>query len=323
MYASGGVMIQGNTSAAVPATVTGANNGVSVKAKNVVLGNDLGDLGHPALIISDREIPFGAGGFNFIWSDAAGETLTTTPTVVRFDNVPGDFARLGINVFAMLNAAGTQGINFNPGQIQVINQTSITGTNPFLDFTALAAGFEFTWDLDQTGGVCTARLLGPGGTHRIFFQMTNGFLGIDVAVPTARLHLPAGVAAVSGAPFKYTAGILKQTVVENGAKNFDGTNESLAVGGVTYTMAKTLTATAALNFPNTLTSTSSDLTIALVGAVDGDAVILGVPIASLNANSCYTAFVSAADTVTVRFNNYSLGAIDPASGTFRVSIVKY
>jgi len=37
-----------------------------------------------------------------------------------------------------------------------------------------------------------------------------------------------------------------------------------------------------------------------------------------------TAFISAADTVTVRFNNYQLlTAIDPASGTFRVSVLKY
>jgi len=131
------------------------------------------------------------------------------------------------------------------------------------------------------------------------------------------------VAAVSGAPFKYTAGVLAQTAVENGAKNFDGTNESLAVGGVTYTMAKTLTATAVLNFPNTLTLTSSDLTIALLGAAVGDVVGLGVDIASVNANSCFTAFVSAANTVTVRFNNYSAAPIDPASGTFRVSVTKY
>jgi hypothetical protein len=87
-------------------------------------------------------------------------------------------------------------------------------------------------------------------------------------------------------------------------------------------VANEIFATATLDFPSTLTQTSSDLTITLTGAVDGDAVSLGVPNAAVNANSCYTAWVSAANTVTVRFNNYSSGAIDPASATFKVTIIK-
>jgi len=61
----------------------------------------------------------------------------------------------------------------------------------------------------------------------------------------------------------------------------------------------------------------------VTGAADGDAVSLGVPNAAVNANSSFTAWVSAANTVTVRFNNYSSSSIDPASGTFRVSVIKY
>jgi len=80
-----------------------------------------------------------------------------------------------------------------------------------------------------------------------------------------------------------------------------------------------LSGTATLDFPNTLTQTSSDLTITVAGAVVGNAVSLGTP-AAPNANSSYTAFVSAADTVTVRFNNYSAGAINPASGSFTVKV---
>ena len=53
----------------------------------------------------------------------------------------------------------------------------------------------------------------------------------------------------------------------------------------------------------------------------GDTVSLGLP-ASPDANGCFTAWVSAADTVTVRFNNYSSGAIDPASATYRVDVIK-
>lgn len=83
-----------------------------------------------------------------------------------------------------------------------------------------------------------------------------------------------------------------------------------------------LTATATLDFANTTTGNSSDLTISVTGAADGDVVALGVPNAAINAKSCYTAWVSAANTVTVRFNNYSSASINPASATFKVKIFK-
>lgn len=109
-------------------------------------------------------------------------------------------------------------------------------------------------------------------------------------------------------------------IQEHANLTFDGTNLVIGQGA---NLSKVLTATATLDFPNTAAQTSSDLTITLTGAVDGDAVILGVPNAASNANSDYSAWVSAADTVTVRFNNYSAGAINPGSGTFRVTVLKH
>jgi hypothetical protein len=87
-------------------------------------------------------------------------------------------------------------------------------------------------------------------------------------------------------------------------------------------LAKVLTASSALNFPSTSAGSNSDLTIAVSGAADGDAVSLGVPNASINSNSSFSAWVSSSNTVTVRFNNYSSGSIDPASGTFKVTVLK-
>lgn len=84
----------------------------------------------------------------------------------------------------------------------------------------------------------------------------------------------------------------------------------------------TLTATSTLNFGNTSAQTSADLTIAVSGAEEGDPVSLAVPAAAVNSNSSYSAWVSAADTVTVRFNNYSAGAINPASADFTVIVFK-
>lgn len=83
-----------------------------------------------------------------------------------------------------------------------------------------------------------------------------------------------------------------------------------------------LSGSATLDFSSTAVGTSSELTMTVTGASDGDIVSLGVPSVSNNANSCFTARVSATNTVTVKFNNYSSGAIDPASGTFKVKVFK-
>lgn len=84
----------------------------------------------------------------------------------------------------------------------------------------------------------------------------------------------------------------------------------------------TISNTAVLDFPSTNAQISSDLTIALTGAVVGDSVLLGVPNGSVSPNTCYTSWVSATNVVTVRFNNYSSASVDPASGTFKVTIIK-
>jgi hypothetical protein len=150
----------------------------------------------------------------------------------------------------------------------------------------------------------------------------NGKVGIGITSPTAALNLKAGTAATGTAPLKLTAGTV-MTTAENGAVEYDGTNYFTTAGGVRYTLAKTLTATASLNFPSTAASNFSNLTITVTGAADGDVVQVGVPNAIASASSLYTAYVSAANTVTVRFFNYSGAAIDPAAATFRVSVIRY
>lgn len=83
-----------------------------------------------------------------------------------------------------------------------------------------------------------------------------------------------------------------------------------------------LKGSATLDFPATAAQNSSDLTITVTNAALNDMVMLGVPNGSVIANTCYTAFVSAANTVTVRFNNFSTVSQNPASGTFRVYVIK-
>lgn len=108
--------------------------------------------------------------------------------------------------------------------------------------------------------------------------------------------------------------------------NLAGTGTRLVTAdpnGVLSVAIPILWASAVLDFPSTNTGLSADLTINVTGAAVGDVVSLGVPAGSVLANSNYTAWISAANTATVRFNNYSAGALDPASGLFKVVVHKF
>lgn len=87
-------------------------------------------------------------------------------------------------------------------------------------------------------------------------------------------------------------------------------------------LPQVLSVVATLDFPSTSSANSSDLTLTVIGAIDGDVVSLGVPNVSINPNSCYTAWVSASNTVTIRFNNYGSSTIDPSSGIFKIKVFK-
>ena len=150
---------------------------------------------------------------------------------------------------------------------------------------------------------------------------SGGNVGIGQTTPTAVLHLKAGTATASTAPLKFTSGT-NLTTAEAGAMEFNGTNLFFSPSTTRHTVNHGLTGSATLNFPSTLTMLSADLTITVTGAADGDVVSLGVPNAAVNANTFYSAWVSAANTVTIRFNNYSIGTVDPASALFKVFVTK-
>ncbi len=81
-----------------------------------------------------------------------------------------------------------------------------------------------------------------------------------------------------------------------------------------------LAASATLDFPATTAGGTQDLTITVTGAIDGDPVTLGAPNGSVG-SGLYFAWVSASNTVTVRFYNPTGGSINPTSGTFKVKVI--
>lgn len=161
--------------------------------------------------------------------------------------------------------------------------------------------------------------VGGGYDSSIVFSM-NGNIGIGFSAPSAYVQIKAGTASANTAPLKFTAGVASQTTKEAGAVNYDGSNLTLSDASTVYTLAKVLTGSAVLDFASTAATAVTNLTITVTGAAVGDPVILGIPNAAVTTTATYTAWVSAANTVTVRFSPKATE--NPASGTFNVRVIK-
>ena len=183
-----------------------------------------------------------------------------------------------------------------------------------------------------------------GGSSGMTFQEANGGWRWMLTSAGSNLNTPNGfrIAANDGTPnsssmlelVSTSRGFLttRMTTTQRNAiggpasgllvHTTDSTKLSIYDNGRWNQIPKVLINTSTLDFGSTSAQSSADLTITVTGAADGDMVSLGVANAATLTNSCYTAWVSAADTVTVRFNNYSSGSQDPASATFKVQVFK-
>ncbi len=87
-------------------------------------------------------------------------------------------------------------------------------------------------------------------------------------------------------------------------------------------MDGSLIASGTLDFPSVASLGNQVLTITVTGAADGDVVTLGIPNGSKTAGLIFTTWVSASNTVSIEAYNSTGIAIDPASGTFKVRVIK-
>lgn len=163
--------------------------------------------------------------------------------------------------------------------------------------SVLTANTGSTYDMYLASAAGNALFANPTGTSVVALGL-NGNVGIGTASPANILSVVGNV-GVSG--------------------YITSTNGILWQGG--GQMTNSYTATATLDFANLAAIGCEDLTITCTGAATGDAVSLGVPNASVVNNGTFTAWVSAADTVSVRFCTVVSG--DPPSGTFRVQVNKW
>ena len=243
--------------------------------------------------------------------------LTTTQSIAGAKTFSGNVTINNLNPSGLLKY-GEAITSPEPTWNELTGIWAMGGTFPNARFYVSTTGGSYGYTSFQARNQSS-------GTPLEFFSSYNLFQGrtgigfIRTGDTTAWLTLAAGTASL--APLKLKSGTDVSSPT-SGNIEFNGTNLLFSPSTTRHTVNHGLTGSATLNFPSTLTNLSADLTITVTGAADSDVVSLGVPNASVNANTSYSAWVSAANTVTVRFNNYSSGTVDPASGLFKVFVTK-
>jgi hypothetical protein len=235
-------------------------------------------------------------------------------------NPPAAFNGRSIPMAVVINDSRTLAESAGATSLNVSFQNASTTNNNY-------ASFGFVTNHTPSGSAvygqinCIFMVANNSVANEVMMLKNTGNVGVGVSAPTGVLHLKAGTATANSAPLKFTSGT-NLTTAEAGAMEYNGTNLLFTPSTVRHTVNHGLTASATLDFGSTNAQNSADLTITVTGADGGDVVSLGVPNGSVNANTCYTAWVSSTNTVTVRFNNYSSAAVNPASGTFKVFVTK-
>lgn len=293
---------------------TGTSYTVGGSSSALTLGGSSGSLvmsttSNSALAIQINSGPNGGG----VVIASGGTTITSTTLVksaLKFTDAytvaSGSGVMQSIEIAPTINLTGTAsgaqlGLNINP-TLTSLTAATYRGVN--IPYSNAAA-----YGVYQSGA----------STYNVFVGRTAYGM---TTTPTALVNLAAGTATTATAPLKFTAGVNLGTP-ETGAVEFDGT-EFYGTGssGNRGAFLRALKGSSVLDFPNTTASTVSDLTITVTGAAISDVVNLGIDNAAIVSGGVFSAWVSAADTVTVRFTNNSLGALNPASGTFKVAVVK-
>lgn len=235
------------------------------------------------------------GGAKF--THTVGVTTATAGLISEFrDDAQGrNYIRIR-NEGAFVNASSNVELYTNIGNVGYLTAqgSGVTIGNAILGLAGSAIGIS---------GNATPIVLAPNGISALTNAMvlnTSNQVGIGGGNSTT---FPATLTVYG------TMSVSSTTTLQ--AASMIGTNK---IGAV-------LTATATLDFGSTNAWSGSDLTITVTGAAVGDAVSIGLP-ASINNNTSYMGWVSATNTVTIRFNNYSGGIIDPPSGTFKATVIK-
>jgi hypothetical protein len=312
----------GATTAATARTALGA----TVRGANTFLLTDIGAISFLRYNADNTVSQRGADGMR---SDLGGTTIgqsmftLTNPSAIRFPmfNADNTVSALDAATFRTAIGAGTGNGN---GTV-----TSVTGTSPIsssggttpnitiANASTTASGVVTTGTQSMAGNkTFTGDLATSGAFSATGFSTLTGGASVGTMATTSTLTHVLGVNS-SNAIGEVALGNLYLSSGTLNVNVSDGIKTSS--GTVSLDMFRTITV--GTDFPSTSAQSSSDITVTVTGAVAGQPVWLGVPNSAVSANTSYSAWVSAANTVTIRFNNYSSGSVNPSSGSFYVVVI--
>lgn len=314
----------GTPSALVLTNATGSPSGISLtkaQLNSIVSDDDAAYVGAANTFTAAQTFAAGTAGAPSItmsgWTSDTGIYSSGTADQI-------DFATSGVRRLYLTSSGGLFHVGTNswlPYPVDgyfylggaVVFRQSNGGVNTML--------------IDCTSSSSTAQslqwIVGASMSAAFFYDAANviGVRTTAAAQNTLRIH----GSNLAGAKYLSLSHDGTDAVISASSGTVKVTTGGLTIGTGGSSVSKVLSATATLDFADTAPQATTDLTITVTGAVDGNIVVMGIVNASQPAGACdFRAWVSAADTVTVRFTNNNLvGNINPASGTFRATVIQH
>jgi hypothetical protein len=250
----------------------------------------------------------------------------------------GNFRTVGAAGYYALNSAGTAGMSMAYDNSSIGTLSTIGGVRLDLDAasstilmrrqTNIGLGIDFgnvpSFQVYKSGSGTSniQNWLSSGGTVLASVNQSGRFFIGSSTSATALMHLAASTTSANTAQIKLAEGV-RQTTPEDGTINYVSNNLEFVETSTVYTLAKTLTTTATLDFDLSAVN-YQDLNVTLTGADVNDAVSFSVGAAAWIADVTYSATVTATNTVTIRCSRVGGGgAANPGSATFRASVIHY
>lgn len=268
---------------------------------------------------------------NFVYANIGSSLLglfhnrqtTTAYTEVRLNAGSGSASNTGLRLLSFNPAWSTTGA-------YIANSSGIE--------TGQAGGLSILSSHATTGGIRFYIGGFAAGNNRGSIGSTGLWRIGDGTTPTAQLEIAGKTTGAgeirlfedtddgtnyTGLKVGTQSGDITYTLPTAASVNNGQVMTSTTAGVMSWSAYSVLTGTGTLNFDLTAVN-SQDLTITVTGASTGDAVSIALDAGSVPADITYFGWVSATNTVTIRCSRVGGGgAVDPASGTFRASVIHY
>lgn len=254
-----------------------------------------------------------------LWADELGNAENPDVTFDRLMLIPGQWPAGGFGRAGLRQVRNAERFE----SVLVGDPTQTAGATVELD----AAGSNTNKDVVfRVGGVARWILRAMGnesgsntGSDLSFFARDDSGSALATAFSLLRRYGAVKFAAYATGSRPSPAA----TGTGAGAVLFDSTlNRPIWSDAAAWHVAASyLSTTATLDFPSIAAGGSQQISVTVTGATVGDTVILGPP-AGIETGLVWNAYVSAINTVRVRVSNITGAAIDPASASWKVAVVR-